>query len=156
MVCSVGKVSCDLCWGVALEKMGDALRAVAWAAFTVLAVMAMGLMTGVIGGAHPVPQPAATSFTQAEFITIILTAVTVVLAALAIMLAIAAVWGYTQIKEVAREAAEKKAIEVAGEKADAVATRVAEATVMKVRRSEPENGDAFAQAEAGEEDGTPS
>ncbi|BAE52558.1 hypothetical protein amb3754 [Paramagnetospirillum magneticum AMB-1] len=72
------------------------------------------------------------------------------------MLAIAAVWGYTQIKEMAREAAEKKATEIAGEKAEAVATRVAEATVREVRRSESEHGDAFAQAEAGEENGTSS
>lgn len=137
-----------------MEKLGDALRLVAWASFTVLAVLAMGHLTGLIGAPHSAPSsPPTVTFTQPEFITIILTAVTVILAALAIMLAIAAVWGYTQIKEVAREAAEKKAIEVAGEKADAVATRVAEATVMKVRRSEPENGDAFAQAEAGEEDG---
>ena len=54
-----------------------------------------------------VPSATAPNPTNAELVSIVLTAVTVVLAVLAIIIAILAVWGYRSIKEEAAGAAER-------------------------------------------------
>jgi preprotein translocase subunit SecG len=129
-----------------MKRVSDALQLVFWAVAIVGFFIAIAKMGGVIGSAPP-PQP---TFSSAETISIVLTAVTVILAALAIVLAIAAVWGYTQILDAARTAAEKKAEAVAAEKAEAITARVIE--ILDARGERAGAGDEFAQAEAREGD----
>lgn len=108
-----------------------------------------------LAGVPPAKEPSAPTvagFTQAEFISIILTAVTVVLAALAIILAIAAFWGYTAIREGAVEAAKIEARKVARSNSEVVAARVAEEAAQQSMERAFNEGDAIANA-AGMEDG---
>lgn len=63
----------------------------------------------------------------ADTVTIVLTAATVVLAAVALIVGLIAVVGFVALRDLAREAAEKKAAEVATEAATRVANERADA-----------------------------
>lgn len=108
------------------------------------------MLTGVVGTGS-VDLERCEPLGRADFVTIILTAVTVVLAALMIILAIAAVWGYTQIKEgaegVAREKAKEKAERVAQDVASEVAMREARALMAQFNGAQTD-GEAVMQAMA--------
>jgi hypothetical protein len=100
---------------------------------------------------QPVGEAAHEAFSQAEFVTIILTAVTVILAALTIVLALAGAVGYVTIRDAARGAAEAAARERAEEVARSVAGRVAESVATQVSGRSQDAGDQIARA-AGDDD----
>lgn len=131
-----------------LKKLTEIIKLVAWLIIAAAAASVIYWLPHIAG--VPVNISAAPSnspgFTQAEFISIILTAVTVVLGALAIMLAIAAFWGYNSIRESAQRAGEVEARKVATDVAQVIAARVAEKTVQQSAEGSSKDGDAIAAA----------
>jgi hypothetical protein len=84
------------------ETFGIAYRLV------VMTFLATIVVIGIIWFVHsgePLAPDARIAYTQAEFITIILTAITVILAALALVIAMAGVVGYVTIRKAAEDAA---------------------------------------------------
>lgn len=84
-----------------------------------------------------------------------LTVATIVLAAVALGAAVLAVWGYTTLREHAKNIAEAAAAEVANEVASKVAeqkaTATAQAWIDRIEHPDNAAGDAIAQSYQGEE-----
>ena len=137
------------------------LRSLAWGLFALACAAAtVAAVAGIIYLPQLVPRPVAppdSSYTRAEFVTIVLTALTAVLAALAIVVAVVGAIGYVQIKSAAKSAAADIAREtakrVARSTAEEVAVREAEKAFSTLRPDDSAAADAIARSQAEGDDG---
>ena len=116
---------------------------------TAAIVVAAGLFTFLTRMRGPVTPDAYHAYSQAEFVTIILSAVTVILTTLAIVLALGRAVGYVTIRDAATRGAEAEARRVATEIAAEVAARTAEQVATQTSGRDVRDGELFAKAEGG-------